>query len=69
MIPDFKALYGLDLPEYQLHIRYLLSDSQTGYRNNYKKLSIKISVLITESITFDKINYYLCYQKFNSDYT
>lgn len=42
-IPNYKALYGLDMCEYQLHIRYLLLDSITGYRNNHNKLSIKIS--------------------------
>ena len=44
LIPDFKALYGLDLSEYQLHIRYILIDTRTGYRNNYNKFSVRISV-------------------------
>jgi len=43
-IPNFKSLYGLDLNDYQLHIRHILLDTISGYRNNYNKLSVKILI-------------------------
>ena len=43
-IPDYRALWSLDLPEYTLHIRYLLLDTLTGYRNLHKKLSYTFSL-------------------------
>ena len=43
-VPGYKDVWDLDLPAYQVHCRYLLLDSQTGYRSNYQKLSFQISV-------------------------
>lgn len=44
LIPDYRNIWGLDLPAYQVHCRYLLLDSETGYRNIYTPLSFPISV-------------------------
>ena len=41
---DYKSVWGLDLQEYTLHIRYLLLDTVTGYRNLYHKLSCSFSL-------------------------
>jgi hypothetical protein len=43
-IPDYRSLWNLDLPAYTLHIRYLLLDTQTGYRNVCEKLSCSFSL-------------------------
>lgn len=34
-IPDYKSLGGLDLPSYQMHCRFCLIDTITGYRNDW----------------------------------
>ena len=31
-IPDYRSVWSLDLQEYQVHCRYLLIDTQSGYR-------------------------------------
>lgn len=41
-VSDYKSKWGLDLHSYQVHMRYLLIDSGTGYRCNFKKLSFVI---------------------------
>ena len=38
-VPDYRDIWDLDLVEYQVHMRYLLIDSKTGYRCNFKKKS------------------------------
>lgn len=43
-IPDYRSVSNLDLPEYTLHIRYLLLDTLTGYRNLHKNLSCSFSL-------------------------
>lgn len=43
-IPDYRSLWNLDLPAYTLHMRYLLLDTQTGYRNLPKKISCSFSL-------------------------
>lgn len=43
-IQDYKSVWSLDLSEYTLHIRYLLLDTVTGYRNLYHKLSCSLSL-------------------------
>ena len=43
-IPDYRSLWNLDLPAYTLHMRYLLLDTLTGYRNLHKKLSCSFSL-------------------------
>lgn len=39
LIRNYRDIWGLDLPEYQAHCRYILLDRQTGYRNIYTPLS------------------------------
>ncbi len=43
-IPGYRSVWGLDLPGYTVHIRYLLIDTVTGYRNVPKKLSCRFSI-------------------------
>ena len=31
-IPDYRSIWSIDLQEYQVHCRYLLIDTQSGYR-------------------------------------
>lgn len=38
-IPDYVAVSGLDLPEYQVHARCILLDTKTGYRSQYLAVS------------------------------
>ncbi|HOE75573.1 MAG TPA: hypothetical protein PLK07_03140 [Rectinema sp.] len=38
-VPDYRLIWDLDLPAYQVHMRYLMIDSETGYRNIFKKKS------------------------------
>lgn len=38
-VADYVSKWDLDLHEYQVHCRYLLIDSMTGYRCNFKKIS------------------------------
>ena len=44
LIPDYRAIWDLDLPAYQVHCWYLLLDRQTGYRNIHTTLSFPISL-------------------------
>ena len=44
MVPGYKDIWDLDLDSYQVHMRYFLLDSETGYRNNYKKKSFIINL-------------------------
>lgn len=43
-IPNYRDVWSLDLPAYSLHLRYLLLDSITGYRNLHKSLSCSLSL-------------------------
>ena len=45
LVPDYRDVWGLDLQEYNVHCRYLLIDSQTGYRNVFKKKSFPMSII------------------------
>ena len=36
LVEDYKAIWGLSLPEYQVHCRYSLIDTVSGYRNNLR---------------------------------
>ena len=38
-IPDYKEIWHLDLPEYQIHSRYVLLDVLTGYRSQAQRYS------------------------------
>ena len=42
LIPNYKESFGLNSSDCQLHMRYLLVDSKTGYRNFQKRISIAI---------------------------
>lgn len=44
VIPDYKDIWKLDLVSYQVHLRYFLIDSKTGYRNFFKSKSFLMSV-------------------------
>jgi len=44
IIPNYRDVWGLDLPVYSLHLRYLLLDINTGYRNLHKSLSCSFSL-------------------------
>ena len=39
LVPGYKDIWDLDLPEYQVHFRYFPLDSETGYRNIFRKKS------------------------------
>lgn len=43
-IPDFKAVSGVDLQEYQVHLRYFLIDADSGYRSDENSLSVGIAI-------------------------
>lgn len=38
-IPDYVSVWGLDLPSYQVHARFILLDTETGYRSQYLAVS------------------------------
>ena len=38
-IPDYLAVSGLNLPAYQVHGRFILLDTKTGYRSQYLAVS------------------------------
>ena len=44
LVPNYRAIWDLDLPAYQVHCWYLLLDRQTGYRNIHTPLSFPISL-------------------------
>lgn len=44
LVEDYKAIWGLSLPEYQVHCRYSLIDTISGYRNNYRKMSFVMPI-------------------------
>jgi hypothetical protein len=43
-IYNYRDVWSLDLPEFTLHLRYLLLDNITGYRNLPKSLSCSFSL-------------------------
>ncbi len=44
LIPDYADIWSIVGPSYQAHCRYLLIDTQTGYRNIFKKASFLMEV-------------------------
>lgn len=44
-IPNYVSFCGFELTSYSLHLRYLLIDTYTGYRNNYKSLSCLLNLI------------------------
>ena len=45
LVQGYRELWGLDLQEYGAHCRFLLLDSQTGYRNVFRRISFTMSIL------------------------
>lgn len=43
-IADFRNVCGLDLNEYQVHLRYFLIDSRSGHRSREQRVSVCISL-------------------------
>ena len=43
-VPDYRDVWDLDLQEYQVHGRFLLLDSRTGYRCNFKRRSFAVNL-------------------------
>lgn len=43
-IPDYRDIWKLNLDSYQVHLRYFLIDSKTGYRNIFKRKSFLMAV-------------------------
>lgn len=43
-ISDYIGLAGEALQEYQVHMRYMLIDTSTGYRSMFKSKSFQISI-------------------------
>ena len=43
-IHDYRTVFGLDLNEYQVHLRHLLIDSNSGHRSKETPLSIGIRI-------------------------
>ena len=42
-VADYARKWNLSLSQYQVHCRYLLIDTLTGYRCNYRKTSFLLS--------------------------
>ena len=43
-IQNYKATSGLDLQEYQIHMRYFLIDAVSGHRSKEQSLSVRTSI-------------------------
>ena len=44
VIPDYRKVWNFDLVEYQVHMRYFLLDTYSGYRNLYQEMSFMMSL-------------------------
>ena len=44
VIPGYRDIWDLDLESYQVHLRYFLIDSKTGYRNIFKRKSFLMNI-------------------------
>ena len=44
-IPDYVSRSGLDLRQYQVHGRFILLDTVTGYRSQYQKIKFIINII------------------------
>lgn len=42
VIPDYRKVWNFDLVEYQVHMRYFLLDTYSGFRNQYKETSFSM---------------------------
>lgn len=43
-IQNYRSLWGFSPDSYQLHMRYLLLDTVTGYRSQYQSLATLVTV-------------------------
>ena len=43
-VQNYKATSGLDLQEYQVHMRYFIIDADSGHRSKEQSLSVRISI-------------------------
>ena len=43
VIPGYRDIWGFELGQYQVHIRFILLDIVTGYRSQYQQNSFLIS--------------------------
>ena len=44
LIQDYRSIWGIDLDAYQVHMRYILLDTVTGYRSQYHSLSTLVTI-------------------------
>ena len=44
LIQDYRSIWGLNLDAYQVHMRYILLDTATGYRSQYHSLSTLVTI-------------------------
>lgn len=44
-IPEYVSRFGLDLRQYQIHGRFILLDTVTGYRSQYQKMKFIINII------------------------
>ncbi|MBQ8812763.1 MAG: hypothetical protein IJZ70_10700 [Bacteroidales bacterium] len=44
VIHDYRSVYGLDLKGYQVHLRYLLIDAESGHRSRENSLTAGIEI-------------------------
>ena len=47
IIPDYIAIWNLDLQEYKAYCQYTLIDTVTGYRNLAQNLAVELQILET----------------------
>ena len=43
-VPDFKTICGVELHEYQVHMRYFLIDADSGHRSRESNLSVRTEI-------------------------
>ena len=43
-VPDFKTVSGVELQEYQVHMRYVLIDAESGHRSKESSLSARTKI-------------------------
>ena len=43
-VPDFKTICGVELQEYQVHMRYFLIDADSGHRSRESNLSVRTEI-------------------------
>ena len=43
-VPDFRTICGVELQEYQVHMRYFLIDADSGHRSRESNLSVRTEI-------------------------